>query len=291
MNETEIQLRAGALVVDLAAASSRLEPQYGPRFDRSAHITQVTWEDRPWLATGGMPDEFGLWGHGVLGFADEAPRDVADQFVKVGVGRLQKSQPGPFKPFVHWPIAELAQVALIEQATDRVTVEQVQPGDVWSYRQRKTYRLSENGELVIQYALANLGSQPIPVEHYSHNFFVITPTQGVRISAAFPMPLPPHDRPWRASEAGVELDQSRLVGPQAAWSWEPKAPAELNRVDLHWSDGASVRVAGDFPVYQMALWAKDDMVCPEVFFRTEIAPGQSATWQRSYHFGPIALSG
>ena len=86
-------------------------------------------------------------GRGGLGFADDAPRDATDQFVKVEVGKLLKPESGTFRLGQRWPVVELAKSTLVDQKPDQATVEQVLPGSLWSYRQTKTYEVSAEGEL------------------------------------------------------------------------------------------------------------------------------------------------
>lgn len=283
-----VALHAGALNVEVAVDTDRLAPEYGPRFDRSAQVVQVRWDDREFLAADGLPDEFGLWGHGVLGFDSEAP----GEFVKVGVGRLRNNEPGPFKPFQHWPVAELARNVVTERATDRITVEQTLTGKVWSYRQIKTYTAKPDGRLTIDYTLTNLGSEPIPVEHYNHNFFAAPVDQEVSVQTAFPVPEPPMNGPWQFEFDWIVLHPAALNRPHPAWEWSPENGAVENRIDMAWSDGFGVLIEGDFPVRRFALWAKDEMICPEVFHRFELPPGASAQWVRRYRFyGPSRGSG
>ncbi|GAB5562197.1 MAG: hypothetical protein SynsKO_38440 [Synoicihabitans sp.] len=279
------ELRSDRLVVEIESDTTRLEADYGPRFDRSAQVTRIATSARSWLSAPGLAGEFGLWGHGVLGY-DEASAGKGE-FLKLGVGVLRKEIDEPYQLGRRWPVVRGAKTD-VEAKPDQIGTRQRVNWNGWAYDFRKRYTVAQGGEFKIDYALKNTGEREIPFEHYNHNFFAVAraaaPGGSVTIETNFEQPAPPVSSKWIPNDKGVALTAATIPLRQPSWSWELAGAVKSSRVRMQWSDRTAVTICGDFPPTAFALWAREEHVCPEIFYRQLLPPGGGASWSLAYHF-------
>jgi hypothetical protein len=282
--ETHV-LSHGALRVEIDVGTDLHAAEFGPRFDRTAAVTSVTLEGVELLAPWGLSDEFGLYGIGVLGYDTAGPGDA---FIKVGVGTLLRDTANSYH-FAHaYPVQRLFPVT-IEAGAGQLSVRQ-QADDTLPHRYDyvKTYSVHENNVLTIRYQLTNVGESAWPFEHYNHHWFRLGGTEvGPLYRASTGFALPGNETRFLLEGRSLRLADS--LGPgEAAYYGSDLADAtrEENTFDLSVGDETIVRYEGSFPPARFALFANHDGFCPEVFKRTILEPGETASWSATYRFMP-----
>lgn len=254
-----------------------------PRFDETAVVRAVSWRGGHYLVGPGLADEFGLEGHGALGFEEAAP---GEGFLKIGVGELERDRAGGYR-FQHaYPRRQSFPVEVIAGERE-LRVAQVS-AEVRGYRYTYAKHYSVGGErtLTIDYELGNRGNRTFVFEHYNHNYFRLPEsggTHGCRIETGFPLSSPPEK--WKlASPHAAQWTGERFVATGNLWRLPLNPPADAHEVTLTLADGRAVQVAGDSPVVRFAVWLERTAVCPELFSRFTLQPNETARWTRRYHF-------
>lgn len=280
--ETRV-LAAGDLRVEIEIATDRLAAEFGPRFDRTAVVSSVVLDGLEFLGPWGLPDEFGLFGDGVLGFAGAA---AGDSFLKIGVGRLLRDTDAEYQFSHPYPVAALFPVD-VESSEHSISVSQrSEGGGPWHYRYRKTYTLSGPGELTIAYELTNTGSAEWTFEHYNHHWFRIGDAAvgpGYELVTGFE--LPPGETTLRRGGSSLQIPAPMAPDGAAYYAGElAGVPPDANTFEVRVDRRASVGYRASFAPARFALYADVRGFCPEVFMRAALAPGESFSWSASYRF-------
>lgn len=275
------RLEAGALAVTIVTGKENAHP----RFDETSVVTEVVFEGRSHLTGAGLVDEFGLEGLGVLGYDDAAKGET---FIKIGVGVLERDCEDRYR-FQHaYPRrASFAVDVFADESEVRATQ---MSDDIRGYRYayEKRYSLTSPACFTISYVLSNRGSRPFSFEHYNHNFFhlpVASGGRGARINTAFPLHSPADG--WRlTSETSAQWVGDEMLDTGKFWRMplRPPVDAAIHSLTLGLGEGRSVRLVGDSPVVRLAVWLEKGAICPELFSRFVVQPGETVTWSRAYHF-------
>lgn len=276
-------LAQGTLRVEIEVSTHRHMAEFGPRFDRTALVRSVTVDGIEFLGTWGLCDEFGLYGNGVLGYETAA---TGGQFVKIGVGTLLRDTSRSYH-FAHpYPVHTLFPVR-VEVEDGKITVLQdSDPSLPERYHYRKIYTVGEDNTLSIRYRLTNTGEGPWTFEHYNHHWFrlesaAIGPRYGV---------LTEFELPVVETKFLLEPNSLRMAGSLqrdgAAWYGSDLTGASVsaNEFELLVDGRRAVRYEGSFAPARFALYASEDGFCPEVFKRTALQAGETASWSATYQF-------
>lgn len=286
MTEAIHTLHSGDFRIEIATETDRLQPRFGPRFDRTAQVTRVSLADREFAHPWGWPDEFGLKGQGVLGFDEAKP---GGPFVKIGVGTLRRDRPGDYS-FAHaYPVADTYPVRVGRFPSDgddaALGIEQVSPlVNGFGYYLSKRFRLLTAGVLAIDYELTNRGERAFAFEHYNHHFLSFDGTAAdasYSITPDFQLAGDPPG-PWQRERHTLRLRETAPVQGGVYWGAELAASPKMNRVSVAHAGGLCMTTTGNAPVSRFALWAIRETLCPEVFYRETLAPGATARWLRRY---------
>jgi hypothetical protein len=281
-------LTEGALRVEIETATDFLAAEFGPRFDRTALVRSVQVDGVELLGPWGLPDEFGLYGDGVLGYESASP---GDEFVKIGIGTLTRDTPGDYHFSHPYPLATLFPVEVKVEADGRaLTVRQrAATATPYRYDYSKTYTVSADHELTIQYRLTNTGTSAWSFEHYNHHWFRPSDTEigpGYRVVTGFLLPEIP-------TKFLLEPSSLRLAAPlgpgEAAWygSDLEHSGSSRNTFELSVDGVVKVLYEGTFVPARFALYASEQGFCPEVFKRAVLQPGESVSWTVTYRFLPV----
>ncbi|MBC8039808.1 MAG: hypothetical protein H7Y06_04630 [Opitutaceae bacterium] len=268
--------------------------KFGPRFDRTAWVRSVQFHGKDMLGSGGLPDEFGLKGDGVLGY--DAPMD-GPGFIKIGVGRLKRVKDQPYFFSDRYPILKSYPVKIVSQSKNALAITQDGGDEVlpWSYRYKKTYLLKDTNTLIIRFELENCGAQPFSFNHYNHNWFNLDGDRvgpQHRLETGFVLVPPEKPSPYEFEPYALQPKTSIKGG--RAYYYESELPgvtAEQNRMHLTAGTPYTVTITGDFPPARIAVYAQHRDFCPEVFFKAELQPGETAKWTRTYTFSVNAKPG
>ncbi|MFC1761201.1 sulfatase [Planctomycetota bacterium] len=147
-----------------------------------------------------------------------------------------------------------------------------------------------SNRLIIRNTLKNTGTQPILEDHYNHNFFTIdseTPGPQYNVKLAFTPDAATNHPP---KETAV-LEGNKLVYLQDVpdafhlkLSGFGTSPTDGRVIIENTHTGAGVDVGGDFPLYGFNLYTSKRAVCPEIFVKIDVTPGETQRWTRTYRF-------
>jgi len=275
------------------------------RFDWSGIVGQLTYAGQTYFVPRNLPHDPLNNEHGMslaeefsIGSMKHLPHRYeealpGETFVKIGCGVLRKPRNETQYGFYH-------------------TYEWVDPGS-WSTRHGHnwiefTHQLEDQyglgyeyvkrmelvegtSELRIKSSLTNTGTVPILQDHYNHNFFGINeeqPGPAYSVLLAFD--------PDTLINAKIPQDVAYLTDRQLIYrqpvekaflvslSGYGQLPADGTVVLTHTPTGAGVEISGDFPLYGFNIWTSPRTLCPELFVRIDVKPGETQNWTRTYRF-------
>ncbi len=278
-----VQLKRGNFVVEIIIQPDYLINEYAARFDRTAIVKQVTLNAKPFLIHAGLSDEFGLHGMGLRAFAKA---DEQSDFIKIGVGRLYRDDPGRYDFSHHYPIKTLAPVKVVSQSDTHITLSQSVEDFEYGYTYQKTYRIDPNAPtLNIAYDLSNTGKRTMLIEQYNHNWFNFANSaidSAYHVQTGFEI----NCRPWPwFSQDGKHLSINQTITSGSYTPSSSTSTPDNNWLKLsHATSGMSVIVSGSFPVGLLGFYAQQDAICPEVHMTQFLAAYQRWQWSRTYRF-------
>ena len=190
--------RCEAVVMLRPQDTTDLLKEFGPRFDQTALVRQVTVGGKTFLfEPWGLIDEFGIGGDGVLGYEQAG---MGGSFLKVGVGILERNQKKPYSFWGRFPLISSAPTRVMHRDRDSLALEQSASLGEWGYRYTKRYRVEpRTATLRIEYELTNTGNSPYPVEQYNHNWLCfdhIPIGSGYTVQTAFGVDKPTKPANW-----------------------------------------------------------------------------------------------
>lgn len=269
----------------------------GARFDWSGVVSRLTFQEHNYFgqwfeqysptlhdAIMGPVDAFDP-----IGFAEAGPME---EFLKVGIGTLQKPDDKPYYYATPYKILDHGHWT-IETKKDQVKFIHQHAWKDFGYVYTKVVRL-EPGKAVmtLHHVLKNTGTRAIETSVYNHNFFVIDrqPT-GPDFNVTFAFPLSGECK----SPAGIgELQGNRIAYKRVLARGETLlfvpltgfgSTATDNRVTIeNHASRAGVRISCDLPIERLVYWSASTTVCPEPFSRITVAPGAEMGWDNTYEF-------
>lgn len=271
-----------------------LENYKGSRFDWTGKIVNVKFQNMELAGVEnpkakneqylgkGFYNEFGI--DFALGF-DAAP--IGGWFHKIGVGLLKKED-SPYhisKTYAIKP-AEFKITAEAHRLFIHCTSELI---NGFGYVLKKEIVLQDTG-FTMHYSVKNTGEHPILTDEYVHNFTAINKAPiGPNYRLKFPFQLQPSkfietvnpgekvaigdsDITFKA-EPSVPFFFSNLSGDETATAqWELR--------DLKNNIGLSE--TGSFKTNKVNVWGAPHVICPELFFKIDLKPGEVTEWSRHY---------
>ena len=265
----------------------------GTRFDRAGVFDSIIWEGME--MAGRWFETYDPYRHdAVMGPAEEFSPQGYDEtepggsFLKIGVGRLVRTDGRPYNRFALYPIQDPGQWT-VRRDGDTVTFTQVLP----EYTYRKEVFLTSDQGFAIRHTLVNTGEDTLSGEVYNHNFFTLG-RLGAGPDREVDLPFHPVGT-WRGEYDSVE---STREGFRFSRPLEGKEWIQMNDVgaaldeDLPYhftvrdqGTGLSVRARGDCAMDHAVFWANARIACLEPYNCYEVAPGASFTWRIDYTFG------
>ncbi|MBN1557606.1 MAG: hypothetical protein JW951_05615 [Lentisphaerae bacterium] len=299
----------GRLAVEIVdPAQPPPEYAYRDRFSPAAFITQAVCDGTPFVYAavnhapqpflGGLPMEFDLSERTLPpGFAEAA---VGEPFLKIGVGILEKT--GERYRFTEdYPDVEKA-VTETAWRPDGATFTQRLNGRAQGYAYAlETDAALAGNRLTLTYTLENTGSRGFTTEQYVHNFLRFADRDlGPAYCLTFPYaytlcdnqnrPDPEPAPVFRRAGDTVLSFADPADGTNMGGKTFVVAPADYtgpNRVTVvHAETGQRLDIAASRPAHNVAVWTTAFQLSPEVNIQVSLAPGERATWTRTYTFGP-----
>jgi hypothetical protein len=276
--------------IQISLNPHQLESTFGPRFDATGMVSEVTLNGCTYLGPHGLIDEFGIDGVGLLGFREAGP---GGSFIKIGVGELIRPDE---KEYMFWqPYAVRRRFPTrVERGPNSVSLYQRGSLGRYGYDYVKKYTvLPTSGLLVIEYSLRNTGKLPFSYNQYNHNWLSFSgrgPGSSCFIQTRFGLSdkaAPEWLNIPTPREQEVRLSFTDLVGRKGGAVFEsPRgAPAAQNTLTAACQAlGQQIEIGGDFSVSKFALYAETGAFCPEVYKQSTLERGEVQTWRRYYRF-------
>lgn len=299
--------------VTLALPAAGISAYRGTRFDWSGVVSSLesqghTWFGRWFAQMDPSIHDFTYGGSGIiagpctavtgpveeftaaLGYQDAA---VGSTFVKIGVGVLRKATDEKYDSLHLYEIVDPGQWR-VSRRRNMVQFRQ-EVGDSssgYSYQYSKTVRLSEREPmLVIDHQLKNTGRRAIETEVYDHNFLVIDgQAPGPDITIRFPFQIAPIHPPESnlAESTGNHIRFLRQLSGEdrvyGSFHGFGSSPGDYDIRIENARIGAGLRITGDRPLSNVAVWAIRSVFAVEPFVKIEIEPGRAVTWRYQYAF-------
>lgn len=295
-------------------------PYRGTRFDWSGVIASLQWEGNtyfgrwfermdpnihdftydpsgivagPCTAVTGPVEEFTA----ALGYQN-AP--AGGSFVKIGVGVLRKPRDAPYDSFHLYEIKDPGQWH-VSRRPDAVQFEQEvsDPSSGFAYQYQKTIEISGHEPvLTIEHTLKNTGKRAIETDVYDHNFLVMDDkAPGRNLTIRVPFQIVPVHAPEKdlAEVSGNHIHLLRdLEGQDRVYGSFKGFGSSSDDYDIRIENTqleTGLRITGDRPLSNMAVWAIRSVFAVEPFIRLSVDPGQSVTWRYRYTFYKLNSSG
>ena len=269
----------------------------GVRFSPVANVLRACVDGKQFLFSptdhdpakenGGLAMEFDITttGNPPPGYGETA---MGDGFLKIGVGVLRKDveQYNFFRPY------EPIQLARTTAAWSRDTArfEQDSPG-VNGYAYKLAADVSAKANTVeIRCLLTNTGHKPFSTEQYAHNYFLF---DGAPVGPNYLLEFP-----FDYEVTGLQPDQQkkgRIIDFAKPFSPEVKAvnavvtpPAGYQGPNAltvsNPARGMKICASASLPIERIAVHVTPVYLCPEMFVRISLQPGESREWVRGYEF-------
>jgi hypothetical protein len=245
----------------------------------------------PCTAATGPAEEFVTETNQPLGY-EEAK--AGGTFVKIGVGSLRKPDDSAYNRFRLYDVADPGKWN-VRTTADAVEFTQELSAAGYGYVYRKTVRLGKGAAMNIEHSLHNTGQKPIDTNVYDHNFLHIdgqAPGPDYTITTPFQIKSDRAPNKDFAEIRGNQIvylkvlaDQNRVATPMRGFS--DRASDYDVRVENK-KAGVGLRITGDRPLQNEALWSIRAVLAVEPFIHISVAPGEEFTWKMTYSYYALA---
>ncbi|MBN1599274.1 MAG: hypothetical protein JW894_13350 [Bacteroidales bacterium] len=236
----------------------------------------------------GLYNEFGI--STPVGYDDCKP---GEWFPKLGVGLLKKPDEKPFNFYQPYEINPF----IIEITSNDNNIEYlIHPKDCRGYAAsfRKNISLDEN-RIYIDYQLENVGSKSILTEEYIHNFIGINNEYiGPDYKLEFPFILDTSVFDEFVNPEGIlELTDNTVNFVKKTEDQFYIGNAVVNNVNsgswkiINGKHKVCICETVNFIPSSVSIWGWKHVISPEIFYRIDLNPGESANWQRKYELYTI----
>ena len=313
-------LRSGHLIVEVGDPDSPdCRWNKGLRFSPVANIIQVKLNGQEFCYAptnggslgyvGGLPMEFDI---GQESFQPDPPgyNEGSDgsPFLKIGVGILTRNA-SAYNFSSSYPVIELARTTTTWQS-DRVRFVQTLSGTANGYACRfEEDVIVKNDTILMVYVLTNTGTKTFTTEQYLHNFLTFS-HQGVgpnyRVYFPYNITTSPEVQLWeppqleKAGRTGYDfvdhnppmvrlgnmiLYTKPITSVPKTWIYKPEDYLGLDTIAVEQSDvGQRVIINSSLRSAYVGIWTTSYQVSPEQFVFVTLAPGEQATFTRTYTF-------
>jgi hypothetical protein len=244
----------------------------------------------PCTAAVGPAEEFVTDANQPLGFEDAKPGGT---FVKIGVGVLKRPDDAAYNRFRLYEIADPGKWS-VRATPDSVefTQELSDPASGYAYLYRKTIHLvTGSAAMRIEHVLRNTGRKPIETNVYNHNFMRIDgegPGPDYSVTAPFAIKSA---RPPNQEFAEIRGNQFVYLKPLAnqdrvasALQGFGSTAADYDLRVENKKAGVGLRITGDQPLQNAALWSIRAVLAVEPFVRVSVEPGHEFAWSMTYAY-------
>ncbi|UCC99039.1 MAG: hypothetical protein JSW66_03965 [Phycisphaerales bacterium] len=228
-------------------------------------------------------------------------------FLKIGVGILRRNS-SAYNFSTSYPVVELAQT-ITTWESDRAHFVQTLSGTANGH----SYKLEEdvivkNDRILMHYVLTNTGTKTFSTEQYLHNFLAFSQkTVGPDYRVYFPynVTTSPQTRQWVPPElqlvgrgyhfvdtnppmvrlGNMILYTKTITSVPKTWIYKPDDYSGPDTIAVEQSDiGQRVIIDSTLRSAYIGIWTTSYQVSPEQFVVITLAPGEHATFTRTYRF-------
>jgi len=270
---------------------------YGPWFDKTdPNVYDFEYRGAevvasPFSASVGPTEEFQTNGK-ALGWDEAKPGGT---FIKIGVGVLRKPA-DPNAAYDHVKYYEIVDPGKWTVKKNRDSVEFTQelndPASGYGYIYHKTVQLTKGKpQMVISHSLKNTGKNPIQTTVYNHNFLVLDKQPpGPDLVVTLPFQIQSRRAPEKdvGEVRGNQIfylktleDKARMTTSVGGFS---DKPSDYDIRVENKKTGAGVRITGDRPLSNVALWSIRTNLSVEPFNAMNIPPTGEFTWKLTYDY-------
>lgn len=274
------------------------------RFDWAGIVWQLTCDGHTYFVSRHAPHDPENNGHAMslagefsIGTNKHIPQrypetKAGETFMKIGAGVLRK--PANDTPYRFNTDYELVDPGTwtTQYGTNWVEFTHVLSDEHgYAYRYTKHMELIEGSHtLVIRNSITNTGTKPILEDHYNHNFFTID-SESIGPQYEVKLAFAPDAGSTSPPEETAVMEGNKLVYLQDVprsfllkLSGFGDSPADGQVTIENKNTGAGVEIGGDFPLYGFNLYTSRRAVCPEIFVKIDVEPGETQKWTRFYRF-------
>ena len=296
-------IRSDELTVELTDPGC--PPNDNFRFDRTSYISEVILRDGTRFGAS-EPRNLSHPSSRGRGFCSCIRWDISDQvavgdyYPLLGIGLVKKPDEGKYVMFRRYEEGFVPFEIKSEYGEDTAAFEVLpMPCQGYAFLEKRTIRVIGN-RVENRVILQNVGEKPAALLEYCHNFLSIEGMAvGPDYSIEFPLVPDLSGLPFEDAERGGETNFEGFGSGFRMKRYEPASSSvALDGVDYHvdgpfrWrvvNTAADAWVAGvdDIRLSRVKIWSCDHMVCPEIYQRFTIRPGETVEWSRDLEFGRL----
>ncbi len=271
------------------------------RFDWSGMIGRVTYRNHSWYDDWKTPHDPTSGEHGIgpceefdmenppPGYAEASP---GEEFVKIGVGLLQKTDNNTYKSYLRQDQITDYGTRRMGRGTNWIEFHHTIPpvrGIEYTYVKRISCIPNAPG-IKIERTLYNTGTVEINTVHYCHNFTII---DGNKIGPAYSVSF--RSAPQPGGDVSGELTvHDTIIGftssPSSSNAFYYLLNGLTDSVYNHYAricnttTNACVRFEGTTAITKCALYAQPTALCIEPFSSISVSASKKKTWKSTYYF-------
>ena len=225
-----------------------------------------------------------------LGYAES---EMGGNFVKIGIGTLEKKDEGPYD-FAHpYKIVDHGDWT-INHSKNKVEFHHELIEGPYPYSYTKTIEFSEGlPTMKIYHTLTNTGQNEIETNVFNHNYFVIDDNNvdsGYKIK--FPFKIVADDQGLRSFAkmgdnqiqflSGLGEGEHAFIRSLGGFDDTKEDDFDITYESIN--AGVGVNMTSDTPLSDVRIWAATKTACPEPYIDITVAPGESFSWTLTYNF-------
>jgi hypothetical protein len=204
------------------------------------------------------------------------------------VGLLDRKNQKFYHFTVNYPILKPFPVVTENRENLIISTQEGTLQEGYSYVYRKSVEVPKGSQkIIIKYELENKGTKTMDFDQYNHNHFLLGlphPNTFLEIKCGQEFPGLPTN--WLEQKENV-LRLKGEFNEEGAFNLFHNTPIPIEKsrfVMNNTRDGISVNISEDFAPNRFLLYVSKIALCPEIFFRTQLPPGEKCSWQRTYEF-------
>ncbi|HEY7305654.1 MAG TPA: hypothetical protein VH601_16130 [Bryobacteraceae bacterium] len=225
-----------------------------------------------------------------LGYSEAKPGQT---FVKIGVGVLRKPDDKKYDNYRLYEILDSGNWTVHPKSDSVEFIQRIHdPSGGYSYTYTKIVRLVPGKpEMVIEHKLKNTGKRAIRTTVFDHNFLVLdkqTVGPDFVISVPFDIKTSEPPDPKLAEVKGKQILYRKVLQGEETVALPiqgfGKSAADYSITVENRRVGAGMKVTGDRPLADMALWSIRSVLSMEPFVGISIEPGRDFEWAYTYSY-------